>query len=132
MKLTTIAFAAIAAAVTTPTNFETFPEVPKTASINGFADPVYTAVAECAQECLVENKDTGNTPCPYWDTGCLCVMSQFANPIADCWATACKGQEVSRATMAAYSACQAAGVWAPYWFIGTDQQSDLAAAATAT
>ena len=28
--------------------------------------------------------NTGITPCPYWDAGCLCVMPQFAGAIGSC------------------------------------------------
>ena len=43
--------------------------VPKTASINGFADPIYDLLPDCAKECV--KFSTSNTPCPYWDTGCF-------------------------------------------------------------
>lgn len=106
-----------------------YPSVAKTATINGFADPIYNQVPSCAQDCLKENKDTGNTPCPYWDTGCLCIMPQFANKVADCIAKGCSGGDVKQATDAAYGACQKAGVWEPYWQIGDEQKAALSKAA---
>lgn len=54
-------------------DYETYPTVAHTASINGFADKIYDRLPECAKPCV--QQDTGNTPCPYWDPGCLCVMS---------------------------------------------------------
>lgn len=92
-----------------------YPSVAKTASINGFADKIYDKVPVCAQECL--KQDTGNTPCPYWDTGCLCVMPQFGGPIAQCIANHCQGLNVVSATSIAKQHCSAAGVWDPYWMI---------------
>ena len=44
----------------------------RTASINGFADKLYDQLPECAKPCMFQN--TGITPCPYWDAGCLCVL----------------------------------------------------------
>ena len=38
------------------------------------------------------------TPCPYWDTGCLCIMPTFAGAIGSCIAEKCKGQDVVAAT----------------------------------
>ncbi|KAG7664401.1 uncharacterized protein J8A68_002074 [[Candida] subhashii] len=114
---------------TTMTSTSTRPAVIRTASINGFADRIYEDVPECAKECL-ENQGTGNTPCPYWDTGCLCVMPQFAGPIGECIANGCKGKEVQSATSLAYSACSVAGVGAPYWMIPETVKESLDAAAT--
>ena len=54
----------------------------RTASINGFADKLYDQLPECAKPCMFQN--TGITPCPYWDAGCLCVMPQFAGAIGSC------------------------------------------------
>ena len=76
---TTIAFASLAYAEAPAPAVTQAPTEPKivaravsrTASINGFSDPLYDAVPECAQACLV--RSTSNTPCPYWDAGCLCV-----------------------------------------------------------
>ncbi|KAG2731018.1 hypothetical protein G9P44_006167 [Scheffersomyces stipitis] len=64
----------ITEAPTTSTDnpYTQYPSVPKTASINGFADRIYDDLPACAQPCMFQN--TGITPCPYWDTGCSCVM----------------------------------------------------------
>ncbi|KAI5955360.1 hypothetical protein KGF54_001921 [Candida jiufengensis] len=108
--------------------FSQFPSVPKTASINGFADRIYDQLPECAQSCMHES--TGSTPCPYWDTGCLCVMPQFAGAIANCVAEKCKGQDVINVEILATSICSSAGVWEPYWMIPASASSALDAAAT--
>lgn len=88
-------------------NWATYPQVPKTASINGFADPIYGKLPDCAQPCV--KKGTGNTPCPYWDTGCFCVMPQWSGQVAECIASQCKGEEVSSATSLAVSLCSSVG-----------------------
>ncbi|CUM62456.1 uncharacterized protein PRCAT00000006001 [Priceomyces carsonii] len=111
-------------------NYSTYPEVPKTASINGFADPIYAELPTCAQSCVEE--DTGNTPCPYWDTGCLCVMLNWGNPVASCIADSCQGTDVSQATSLAYSICSSAGVGDPYWYLGSSYVTLLENAAAAT
>lgn len=107
----------------TDNNWSTYPEVPKTASINGFADPIYTHLPECAKSCVAE--DTGVTPCPYWDTGCLCVMSNWGGEVADCVASACVGNDVEVMTLLATSICSSAGVPSPYWFIPASASSAL-------
>lgn len=94
-------------------NWSTYPAVPKTASINGFADPIYEKLPSCAQECV--KYDTGNTPCPYWDTGCFCVMPQWAGQVAECFASACSGSDVDSATSLASSLCGSVG--AKTWMI---------------
>ncbi|CAN3375006.1 hypothetical protein DIURU_005191 [Diutina rugosa] len=122
-----LAAAALVQAAENP--YANFPSVPKTASINGFADPILGSVPECAKSCLTDNADTGSTPCPYWDTGCLCVMPQFGNKIADCIAKSCKGADVRTATDVAKNKCQEVGVWEPYWQIGDAQKKALDEAA---
>ncbi|KAI5965984.1 uncharacterized protein KGF55_001348 [Candida pseudojiufengensis] len=118
------------AAPTDGNNWSTYPSVAKTASINGFADKIYDQLPSCAQPCV--RKDTRVTPCPYWDTGCLCVMPQFAGPIGDCIASACKGDKVKTATSLATSICSSAGVWEPYWMIPPSVSKSLSVAAEAT
>lgn len=126
-------FAAIAAAATittapTTTNgYETYPSVAHTASINGFADPIYAKLPACAHSCV--ERSTASTPCPYWDTGCLCVMAPWGNAVAACIAEKCKGGDVVTATSLAVSACSAAGVWSPYWIIAPSASSVLSVAA---
>lgn len=121
---------ALAATITSATNpYATYPPVPKTASINGFADRIYGELPSCAKECV--KRSTSNTPCPYWDTGCLCVMPNFGGPIAECFASSCKGENVKSASSLAVSACSVAGVWDPYWIIPATASSALAAAETA-
>lgn len=123
----TLASMAMAAPATTTfgtdDNWSTYPEVPKTASINGFADPIYTYLPECAKSCVAE--DTDSTPCPYWDTGCLCVMANWGGEVADCVASGCEGNNVAVMTNLAVSACSAAGVPSPYWFIPASASSAL-------
>ena len=106
-----------------------YPSVAKTASINGFADRIYDQLPECAKPCMFQN--TGATPCPYWDTGCLCIMPTFAGAIGSCIAKNCKGQDVVSATSLGTSICSVAGVWEPYWMVPGNVQSSLNAAATA-
>ncbi|KAK6458487.1 uncharacterized protein RJT20DRAFT_32183 [Scheffersomyces xylosifermentans] len=114
-----------AAADTTPANnpYTQYPSVAKTASINGFADRIYADLPACAKECV--KQDTGNTPCPYWDTGCLCVMPQFNNRIASCWIANCDGAGISSARYLATSLCSTAGVWDPYWFVSPSYTTSL-------
>ena len=47
-----------------------YPSVPKTASINGFADRIYALVPDCAKDCLRES--TGSTPA-HTGTPVVCV-----------------------------------------------------------
>ena len=106
-----------------------FPSVAKTASINGFADRIYDQLPECAKECVKQS--TSSTPCPYWDTGCLCVMPQFAGAVGNCVAKNCKGKEVGSVESLATSICSSAGVWEPYWMIPSSVSDALAKAADA-
>ncbi|EGW30231.1 uncharacterized protein SPAPADRAFT_158851, partial [Spathaspora passalidarum NRRL Y-27907] len=114
-------------AETTDNPYSIYPSVEKTASINGFADKIYDKLPECAKPCMFQN--TGMTPCPYWDTGCLCIMPQFAGAIGSCVADACKGQEVVSATSLAASICSSAGVWDPYWMVPASVSQLLSSAA---
>lgn len=130
-----LSFAALLAAVSTvsaaaTTNgYETYPPVPKTASINGFADRIYADLPECARPCV--SISVSLTPCPYWDTGCLCVMAPWGASVAQCIAQKCRGHDVSVATSLAISQCSSAGVWLPYWILPPSASSALASAATA-
>lgn len=118
---------ALASATTTTTNgYETYPSVAHTASINGFADKIYDLLPSCAQTCVT--KSTSSTVCPYWDTGCLCVISAWISDVADCFASACSGSDVASATSLATSLCSSAGVASPYWLIDSAASSSLAAA----
>ncbi|ABN66273.1 repressed by TUP1 protein 5, partial [Scheffersomyces stipitis CBS 6054] len=126
---------AVAADTTTAAGdnpYATFPSVPKTATINGFADRIYALLPECARDCVRES--TGSTPCPYWDTGCLCVMPQWGAAVAQCFVDNCQGDDVHVATSLAISQCSSAGVWEPYWMIPASLSTalDQAAAAEAT
>lgn len=128
--LTTLSLASVAFAATTTTNgYETYPSVPKTASVNGFADPMETAgLPDCADACI--GIDTGITPCPYWDTGCLCVMSNWGGQVADCVADSCGAAEVQSFTQLASSVCSQVGVPSPYWFIPATASAALEAVVT--
>lgn len=127
---TTVALSATVAYAADDNPYTMYPSVAKSASINGFADKIYDTVPACAKECL--RQSTGNTPCPYWDTGCLCVMPQFGGPIAACIAESCDGQNVVSATKVAENHCSAAGVWEPYWMIPSPSKALLEAAAART
>ncbi|CUM57860.1 unnamed protein product [Debaryomyces tyrocola] len=111
-------------------NYATYPSVAHTATINGFADPIYGRLPECAKSCVEE--DTDSTPCPYWDPGCLCVMSNWGAPVAECIAESCKGSDVSDAAGLATSICSSAGVPSPYWYIPASDSAALSSAAEAT
>lgn len=87
-------------------NWDTYPSVPKTASVNGF-DRINSLLPECGKEC--PHLGTGNTPCPYWDTGCLCVMPQWSGPVAECFASSCSGEELVSCTSLATSLCSSVG-----------------------
>ncbi|KAI5959347.1 hypothetical protein KGF57_002123 [Candida theae] len=110
-------------------NWSTYPSIPKTASINGFADRIYDQLPACAQPCVRES--TGSTPCPYWDTGCLCIMPQFAGAIGNCVAENCQGQNVVQFESLATSICSSAGVWEPYWMPPASVTTALSTAAAA-
>lgn len=87
--------------------YDHYPKVPKTASINGFADPIYADLPEAAKECV--KLDTGITPCPYWDTGCFCVMANWSGIVGKCIAENCAGDDVEKATSLALSLCDRVG-----------------------
>lgn len=123
MQLSILLFISSALAV----NYATYPKVPKTATINGFADPILDFLPECAKECV--KFSTGNTPCPYWDTGCFCVMPQWAGLVGQCVAEKCKGNDVESATSLATSLCGKVG--ANTWIIPKSIESDLESAAGA-
>lgn len=106
-------------------NWATYPSVPKTASINGFADPIYTKLPDCAQDCV--EIDTDNTPCPYWDTGCFCVMPQWAGEVAECFVSQCEGSDVASATSLAISLCSSVG--ANQWLMPASLSTALSSAA---
>ncbi|GMM33545.1 hypothetical protein DASC09_008700 [Saccharomycopsis crataegensis] len=102
-------------------NWSTYPSISKTASINGFADPIYSNLPDCAKECV--KFDTDNTPCPYWDTGCFCVMPQWSGEVADCFASKCSGSDVVSATSLAISLCNSAG--AKTWMIPASASTQI-------
>lgn len=128
--LCSAALLGLAAAATTTNGYETYPAVTKTASINGFADKIYDSLPECARLCV--SVSTASTPCPYWDTGCLCVMTTWQSDVADCIAANCKGNDVAVATSLAVSICSSAGVWDPYWIIDDAASTSLASAEAVT
>lgn len=105
-------------------NWDTYPSVSKTASINGFADPIYAKLPSCAQSCV--QFDTGNTPCPYWDTGCFCVMPQWSGEVAECFAESCSGTDIDSATSLAKSLCSSVG--AKTWMIPASASTALTVA----
>ena len=130
LSIVSIASAAGVTAIPEGDNpYTIFPSVAKTASINGFADRIYDQLPECAKECVKQS--TSSTPCPYWDTGCLCVMPQFAGAVGNCVAKNCKGKEVGSVESLATSICSSAGVWEPYWMIPSSVSDALAKAANA-
>ena len=119
-----LVFASIISLVSA-SNWATYPSVPKTASINVFADPIYTKLPDCAQACV--DIDTDNTPCPYWDTGCFCVMPQWAGQVAECFVSKCEGKEVASATSLAVSLCSSVG--ANQWLMPASLSTALSSAA---
>ncbi|KAI3402640.1 hypothetical protein KGF56_004521 [Candida oxycetoniae] len=106
-------------------NYATYPKVPKTASINGFADPIIDLLPDCAKECV--KFSTSNTPCPYWDTGCFCVMPQWSGLVGQCIAQNCKGDDVASATFLATSLCSTVG--ANTWMMPASISTMLSTAA---
>lgn len=106
-------------------NWATYPAVPKTATINGFADPIKSLFPSCAADCA--DLSTNNTPCPYWDTGCLCIMPQWAGQVAGCIALSCSGSDVVSATSLAYSLCSKVG--ANLWMMPGSVSTALSKAA---
>lgn len=107
-------------------NWSAYPSVPKTASINGFADPIYEKLPECAKLCV--SMSASNLPCPYWDTGCLCVWWPWSQVVALCIANACRGEDVAKATSLAYSLCNSVG--ASVWNMPSSVSSALSLAAS--
>ncbi|CUM56944.1 unnamed protein product [Debaryomyces tyrocola] len=103
---------------------ENYPSVAHTATINGFADPIYYELPECAHSCVKKDTDAMS----YWNTGCICVMSNWG---AECIAENCKGSEVSTATSLATSIYFSAGV-PTYWYIPASDVTALLSAAEAT
>ncbi|GBL51808.1 hypothetical protein CAJCM15448_40820 [Candidozyma auris] len=129
LKFATIA-SILAVALAADNPWATYPSVAKTASINGLADPIYDKLPECAKSCFAA--DVSSTPCPYWDTGCLCVMQPWSGPVAGCIADNCKGNDVVVATSLAVSQCSKVGVWEPYFIYPDHYSSSLSAAAAQT
>lgn len=109
-------------------NWDTYPQVPKTAVINGFADPIYTLLPSCAQSCV--EQDTSNTPCPYWDTGCFCVMPQWSGLVADCFVDQCDAKDVAKASSLAISLCSSVG--ANQWLLPASVSTDVSEAKVST
>ncbi|CAK9441096.1 uncharacterized protein LODBEIA_P49650 [Lodderomyces beijingensis] len=106
-------------------DWATYPQVPKTASINGFADPIIDLLPQCAKECV--KFPVNNTPCPYWDTGCFCVMPQWAGLVGQCIALSCSGDDVASATFLATSLCSTVG--ANTWMMPASISTMLSTAA---
>lgn len=106
-------------------DYATYPSVPKTASINGFADPIKDLLPECATDCV--SFSTSNTPCPYWDTGCLCVMPQWSGQVGSCFAASCSGSDLALATALAYSLCTRVG--ANLWLMPASVSAAISSAA---
>ena len=67
--------------------------------------------------------------CPYWEPGCLCVMTFFGDPIAECWAKNCVGEDIVVAASLATSVCHSIG--APDWKISPSLSTVLSELATA-
>lgn len=106
-------------------NWDTYPQVPQTASINGFADYIYADLPSCAKECV--KSSTSNTPCPYWDTGCLCVMPQWSGEVAECFAEKCTSEaDAYTASSLAVSLCYRVG--AGMWAMPSSVSDEIAAA----
>lgn len=121
------AIIATVAAADEGNQWATYPSVPKTATINGFADPVFDSLPECAQPCVKES--VSSTPCPYWDTGCLCVMTTWSSKVTECYAENCSGADAQKAYDASVQVCKNAGVWEPYWIINDAASQAISSAA---
>lgn len=121
-------FLALLFAAETLANWDTYPSVPETASVNGFSDNVKSVFPKCAVDC--GDFSTSNTPCPYWDTGCLCVMPQWSGEVASCIAESCTGSDVASATSLALSLCSRVG--ANLWMMPASISTALELAADAS
>ncbi|CUM62455.1 uncharacterized protein PRCAT00000005001 [Priceomyces carsonii] len=128
MKVLHLFSIAASVSVSMANNWATYPQVPQTASINGFADPIYGKLPKCARSCV--QSSVKNTPCPYWDTGCLCVMPQWSGEVAQCFASECSGSDVKSATSLALSLCSSVG--ANQWLMPATVSSELRHAAQVT
>ncbi|KAF3985947.1 hypothetical protein FT663_04145 [Candidozyma haemuli var. vulneris] len=126
--ISALPFAALVASVLAADNqWATYPSVPHTATINGFADPVFDSLPECAKPCVDES--TSSTPCPYWDTGCLCVMTTWSSKVTNCYAEKCSGSDAQKAFDASVQICKNAGVWEPYWIVNDAASAAISSAA---
>ncbi|CAN6675004.1 hypothetical protein TRVA0_078S00100 [Trichomonascus vanleenenianus] len=125
MKVSTVVLTTSIAGVLAGNPYSTYPSVRHTASINGFADPIYDKLPECAKPCVKES--TSNTPCPYWDPGCLCYMPQWGSIVAECIADNCHGKDVSSASSLGHSLCLAVG--ATDWILSPSASTALSTAA---
>lgn len=114
-------------AVADASKYATYPPVPHTASINGLADPVFSSLSNCARGCV--SKSTSSTPCPYWDTGCLCVWKSWTSDVAMCIAQKCNGKSVTQAQSLIKAQCEKVGVEPPYWHYNLKAASMLEEAA---
>ncbi|SGZ48175.1 CIC11C00000001863 [Sungouiella intermedia] len=100
--------------------------LPRTATINGFADPIYDRLPECAKECV----DQPVSFCPYWEPGCLCVTN-FANLVAQCYVESCVGNDIVVAVSLANSVCAWVGVPTPYFRVAASYSTLFDELATA-
>lgn len=128
MKLSILSLLSVVSyAVAEENPYSRFPKVPKTATINGFADRVLDDSPLCAKQCLSLKIEAG--PCPYWDVGCFCVLSKHVKHFAKCIYDNCAGEDVYAASRVAVNKCSAVGVDAPYWMIDAADSSALESAA---
>ncbi|PIS50995.1 hypothetical protein CJI97_004535 [Candidozyma auris] len=118
--------ALVASALAADNPWATYPSVPKTASINGFADPIFDSLPSCAQPCVKQS--VSSTPCPYWDTGCLCVMTTWSSSVTECFAKNCKGDDAQKALDTSVNICKKVGVWEPYWIINAQASAAIESA----
>jgi len=106
MKFTTVAFAAVSAAIV---------------SAQGIAD-----IPACAQTCLLTGIQ--KTGCDLTDFKCTCSNNQFITESTACIQTSCPAADVAKAAQATYELCKSVGITIPT----AGPASSTAAAATSS
>jgi hypothetical protein len=111
MKTTFVLNSAVLASVALAVDYGTYPQVPKSYTINGFADPVYDNLPSCAKSCVTMKNPT---VCPDFDSGCFCVMPNWNGLVASCLVDSCNGGDVKQASEVIVSMCNRVGAntWA--------------------
>lgn len=86
-----------------------FPPVSRLYELNGLSDRFFKESDTCVQNCLTKHKSTEMTPCPVWDTGCLCIFHTFNDVWMKCVLNDCP-QFAKDVEVKGIAACTKAGV----------------------